>query len=126
MDTEHMTETTNVDAPSPTPRRDGGFTLIELLIVVAILGILGGITAFAIGNLTDKAETTACDAERRTLSLAIESYRATRDGWPTSMTQLVSAGLLDRASTTYELSSTSSNGQIVSVAPRAISGGACA
>jgi prepilin-type N-terminal cleavage/methylation domain-containing protein len=112
--------------PQRAEQRDNGFTLIELLIVVAILGVLGGVTAFAIGNLTDKAETTACNTERRTLALAIESYRATRDAWPTSMNQLVSVGLIDRASTTYELSSTSSGGVVVSVAPRAIAGGDCA
>lgn len=120
-DDEHGLLAHGDDAPV-----DHGFTLIELLIVVAILGVLGGITAFAIGNLTDKAETTACEAEKRTLTLAIESYRATEDAWPTTMTQLVTAGLIDSPSSEYELSSTSSGGVIVSVAPRAITGGDCA
>lgn len=105
---------------------DGGFTLIELLIVVAILGILGGITAFAVGNLTDKAETTACAAEKRTLSLAIESYRTIKDSWPTTMTQLVSSGLIEQASSTFELTSTLTGGVITDVVPRAITGGTCA
>jgi prepilin-type N-terminal cleavage/methylation domain-containing protein len=116
----------SICAESAATPADRGFTLIELLIVVAILGILGGITAFAIGNLTDRAEVTACDAERRTLTLAIESYRATRDAWPTTMTQLVQAGLIDGASDTHELSSTSSGGVIIAVTPRVIAGSACA
>lgn len=122
----HDGPSTAPDDPDTGRGRDRGFTLIELLIVVAILGVLGGITAFAVGNLTDSAESTACDAERRTLSLAVESYRVTEEAWPTSMAQLVSAGLIDAPSDAFELSSTSSGGVVISVAPRAIAGGDCA
>lgn len=51
----------------------GGFTLIELLVVVAILGILGGVAVFAVGNLTGDAERSACNLERRTLATAISA-----------------------------------------------------
>ncbi len=51
----------------------GGFTLIELLVVVAILGILGGVAVFAVGNLTSDAERSACNLERRTLATAISA-----------------------------------------------------
>jgi general secretion pathway protein G len=56
-------------------RGQGGFTLIELLIVIAILGILAGVVVFAVGNVTDNADTKACELERRTIKTAIEAAK---------------------------------------------------
>lgn len=120
------TSTAADPATQSTPRHDDqGFTLIELLIVVAILGVLGGITAFAIGNLTDQAEEAACTTEERTLALAIESYRATEDAWPSSIAQLVSVGLIEEPTTAFELTTTMTGGVVTDVTPRAIAGGKC-
>lgn len=115
-----------VDDTAVAGRDDRGFTLIELLIVVAILGVLGGITAFAVGNLTDGAEDAACETEERTLELAIESYRATEDKWPSSIAQLETAGLIQDSNTAFELTTTLSGGVVIDVKPRAITGGKCA
>ena len=61
-----------------------GFTLVELLIVIVILGILGGIVIFAVGNLTTNAKTTGCNAEKTTLSHALETYKSFVGTYPTA------------------------------------------
>jgi general secretion pathway protein G len=61
-----------------------GFTLVELLIVIVILGILGGIVVFAVGNLTSNAKTKGCAAEKTTISDALESYKASTGVYPTA------------------------------------------
>jgi prepilin-type N-terminal cleavage/methylation domain-containing protein len=60
-----------------------GFTLVELLIVIVILGILAGIVVFAVGNLTSGAKTSACSAEKSTISTALEAYKAQTGSYPT-------------------------------------------
>lgn len=57
----------------------GGFTLIELLVVVAILAILAGVAVFAVGNLTDDADSNACKVEKDTIKTAIAAADATSD-----------------------------------------------
>ena len=61
-------------------QRAGGFTLVELLVVIVVLGILGGIVAFATGRLTDDASTTACRSERDQLVIAVEAYVGANPG----------------------------------------------
>lgn len=76
----------------PTSRRNrgqSGFTLIELLIVIAILGILAGVVAFAVGGSTDTANKNACATEKSTVETALEAYKADKGNYPTNLLDLV-------------------------------------
>ena len=82
-----------------------GFTLIELLVVIAILGILAAVVVFAVGGITDRGATSACEAEVATVSTAIEAYFAQNEAYPAGPTladlntQLHGAGLISESST---------------------------
>ncbi|HRE01643.1 MAG TPA: prepilin-type N-terminal cleavage/methylation domain-containing protein, partial [Ilumatobacteraceae bacterium] len=72
-------ETPIEDIETPS-KRDKGFTLVELLIVIVILGILATVTVFAVRGITDKGTKSACQADKKTLEVAIESYFAQYGG----------------------------------------------
>ena len=55
---------------------ESGFTLIELLIVIVILGVLSGIVVFSVSGITNRGDTAACDANRKTVQVASEAYYA--------------------------------------------------
>jgi general secretion pathway protein G len=55
---------------------DNGFTLIELLIVVMILGVLAGITVFAVGKFNDDGVLAACKTDKKSVEVAAEAYYA--------------------------------------------------
>lgn len=89
-------------------KQDEGFTLIELLIVIVILGILATVVVFAVGGITDQGEQSACKAERKTVEVAIEAYRAQEGSYPATMGALVgTTGFMRSTPTWYELSGTS-------------------
>lgn len=60
-----------------------GFTLIELLVVIVILGILAGIVVFAVGDITDRGQTSACDSDRKAIETAEEAYFADHNSYAT-------------------------------------------
>jgi type II secretion system protein G len=62
-----------------TPR---AFTLIELLIVVAIIGILAAIAVPNFMNAQVRAKVTRVEADMRTLTTALESYRLEYGNYP--------------------------------------------
>lgn len=61
-------------------KKDKGFTLVELLIVIVILGILATVTVFAVRGITDQGQTSACQADQKTLETATEAYFAQEGG----------------------------------------------
>ena len=65
-------------------KQDEGFTLIELLIVIVILGILASVVVFAVGGITNQGEESSCKAEKKTVEVAVEAYRAQEGTYPTS------------------------------------------
>jgi len=52
-----------------------GFTLIELLIVLAIMGILVGITALSLNGLISSSEETTMKSEKDQVQTSIDVYQ---------------------------------------------------
>jgi general secretion pathway protein G len=94
-----------------------GFTLVELLVVIVILGILAAVVVFAVNGISDKGQTAACNTDKRTLTTAVEAYRA-KNGGSTTPTEanLVTAGLLSAESTYYNISYTGTTLNVTPVA----------
>jgi general secretion pathway protein G len=88
-------------------RKSEGFTLIELLIVIVILGILAAVVVFAVNGISDRGQTSACDADAKALRVAEESrYAQNPDGGSpeyVSEAQLVTDGFISEASALHDI-----------------------
>lgn len=62
--------------------RQNGFTIVELLIVVVVIAILAAITIVSYNGITNQAKNSAILADGRSISIAIERYRATKATYP--------------------------------------------
>lgn len=78
-------------------RNESGFTLIELLIVIVILGVLAGITVFAVSAFRGQGISTACQADAKNVEIASEAYYAKFGTYAADIPALVSAGILKEA-----------------------------
>lgn len=63
-------------------KNERGFTIMELLVVIVIIGVLAAIGVPAYNNLTERARTTACNANKRTLEAAAGMYYADTGNYP--------------------------------------------
>ena len=77
--------------------KDEGFTLIELLVVIVILGILAAVVVFAVGGITDKGKNASCKADKKTVEVAAEAYRAQVGTYAADIPALVTAKFLRSA-----------------------------
>ena len=68
----------NSKAPDSRPL---GFSLVEMLVVVAILGLLAGLSLPVISRARSVSHQTVCSANLRTLHLATMTYAADYDGY---------------------------------------------
>jgi general secretion pathway protein G len=69
-------------------REIAGFTLIELLIVIVVLGVLAAIVVFSLGGVTAQAASAACNANAKTVAIAVTAYEAESGGAPASFSDL--------------------------------------
>ncbi|MBK8012369.1 MAG: type II secretion system major pseudopilin GspG [Deltaproteobacteria bacterium] len=69
---------------TPTRRRRRGFTLIEILVVVAILGLIGGIVGVAVGNAFDDTSIKTAELQIKKFSEALDLYRIKYGRYPTT------------------------------------------
>jgi len=65
--------------------RERAFTLIEMLVVMAIIGILVTISAFALQGARSGARDSRRKADIETIRVALELYRADCNGYPSSV-----------------------------------------
>ncbi len=63
---------------------EAGFTLVELLIVIIILGILAGITVFAISSFSGQGAKEACKTDVRSVETAVEAYKNKNGAYPSA------------------------------------------
>lgn len=78
-------------------RNNKGFTLVELLVVMVILGILSTIAVQTLGSQTDKARLAQIKSDMKTMTNAVEIYKAEMGKYPdasandTRLAQLLSS-----------------------------------
>ena len=66
---------------------EAGFTLIELLIVIVVLAILAAVVIFGLSGITGQSAVSACNADAKTVEIAVESYHAQQGSWPNTSAQ---------------------------------------
>ena len=76
-----MTAKETAMATTTELRKAAGFTLIEVLTVLAIIGLLLGLTAVAVGRYRESGRNTEAKARLTSLALLVDSY-ADRMGEP--------------------------------------------
>jgi len=68
---------------------ESGFTLIELLIVIVVLGILAAVVIFALSGVTQSSAQSSCNADAKSVEVAVAAYNTQNGTWPTSSASLV-------------------------------------
>jgi len=66
-------------------RASTGFTLMELLIAIGIVGVLVGISSFAIRGAQSSARDGRRKADLETIAVALELYRADCGSYPSTL-----------------------------------------
>lgn len=61
-----------------------GFSLAEVITVLAVVGILAGISVLRLNPAKDAAKTAAVTSDLRTISLAAQAYQMDTGKWPGS------------------------------------------
>jgi len=70
-------------------KSDAGFTLTELLVTIIILGVLSGIAVFSLTGVPGQAAVAACNADARSVQVALSAYYAQNNSYPATGTSVV-------------------------------------
>lgn len=70
-----------------------GFTIVELLVVLAVVGILAGITVVGYSNVQKKARTSSSIVSASHTKKKVETYSAETGTFPTAPSQLTGAAI---------------------------------
>ena len=81
---------------------DSGFTLIEMVIVVLIISVIFLLTVPNIQKTLGIVNEKGCKALTKVADAAILEYKMEYDEYPSSVSDLVSAGLLSEEQTTCD------------------------
>lgn len=103
-------------------KRNSGFSLIELLTVVAIIGILAGMTMVAVGAAKRRAHIAKAQGEVRELMRAWRGYYLTFNEWPSDLRNTTNA-LMDAGNLRYLLGVNDQNLHFLDAGPQAATKG---
>lgn len=81
-------------------KNNKGFTLLEMIVVVMIIAVLFLLTIPNVSKVMGTVDSKACDAQCKVIDSAAIQYRLEYDEMPNSITDLVSAGLIEENQTT--------------------------
>ena len=68
--------------PVSAPRRAAGFTLLEIMVVIALIGLLLGLVAVAVGRQTEAGRIAECRARIEQFALLLESSKDRNGDYP--------------------------------------------
>jgi type IV pilus assembly protein PilA len=88
-------------------RNSGGFTLIELLLVVSIIGLLAAIAIPQFLNYRVRGIDSQMKSDLKNAAIAMESYFAHRQEYPTSQSAISAFGFNPTAGVTLTITVTS-------------------
>ena len=80
--------------------KNKGFTLLEMIVVVMVIAVLFLLTIPNVSKVMSSVDNKACDALCKVVDSASIQYRLEYGEMPNSLTDLVSAGLLEENQTT--------------------------
>ena len=96
--------------PRPLANRNiRGFTLVELLMVIGIIGLLAAIAIAQFTSYRASAIDSQMKSDLKNAAVAMESYFAEKQSYPTTVTTITTAGFSPTAGVTLTINVISPN-----------------
>lgn len=78
-----------------------GFALVELLTAIAVLSLLAAVAVVLLGAIRERAQGQACEADKRVLQSAVQSYHVRTGFYPANQGILMGV-FLDEPSSMWQ------------------------